>query len=156
MTYLFPHKLKKISGLIFYLSLIAGSILMFGYNGEIPSGIFTLKVPALIHDIEDTQGLLIKNNIIDELILILIIVSGIIHSFSREKIEDELISQFRLKALVWSLLINYTLLILSILLVYGLPFLEVMILHMVSILILFNLMFAWQLHQHYKSVSYEK
>ena len=91
--YLFPFKSKKFSGWIFYFSVAIGVTYLFFY--DFLSGMtegFTLKVPMFF-----SQGIIGRNefwsnnNLLDELLTIIIIASGIIHGFSQEKVEDELI-----------------------------------------------------------------
>jgi hypothetical protein len=93
----------------------------------------------------------IENGFVDEILTFVIIVSGIIHSFCKEKIEDELISKIRIDSLVLSLYINYGVLVLFNFFVYELNYIYVMIFHLFTILILFNLIFRYKLNIHYKS-----
>ena len=60
----------------------------------------------------------IENGLGDEFFTLLIIVSGLINSFSKEKIEDELISRIRLESLSLSLFISFGLIIVSTFLVF--------------------------------------
>ncbi len=84
-NYLFPTRFKNISGLIFYLTTMIGAVV---YISDINMDeLLVMKVPALINDpiFTKQKGIWIENGIFDELITIVLILSGIIHSFSKEK-----------------------------------------------------------------------
>ena len=137
-NYLFPTRFKNISGLIFYLTTMIGAVV---YISDINMDeLFVMKVPALINDpiFTKQKGIWIENGIFDELITIVLILSGIIHSFSKEKMEDEYISSIRLQALTWSIYVNYSLVLLATLLIFGMAYFHVMIIHLFSLIILFN------------------
>ena len=81
-NYLFPSRFKNISGLIFYLSTLIGAVVYF--SGVSMDEILVMKVPAIINDpiFTNNKGIWIENGILDELITVVLIISGIIHSFS--------------------------------------------------------------------------
>ena len=151
MNYLFDNKYKKISGLVFYLTSIIGLYLLI--TGKI-FDLFTLNVYSLFSEsISDLTygGGWIENGLGDEIFTTIIIISGLINSFSKEKIEDELISKIRLESLTMSLFINYSLVIISTFLIYNLSYMYVLVFNLFIILLLFNLIFRYRLYQHYKS-----
>lgn len=92
-------------------------------------------------------GVVIKNNLLDELAGVLVLVGGILVAFSIEKMEDEFIAHIRLESLVWATYVNYGLLLLAILFVYGGAFLTVMIVNMFTLLIFFIVRFHIALYQ---------
>jgi len=155
-NYLFPYRYKKVSGLIFYLTTIIGALIYF--SGVSMDELLVMKVPAIINEpiFTNNKGIWIENGILDELITVVLIISGIIHSFSREKMEDEYISSIRLQALTWSIYVNYSLVLLATLLVFGLAYFHVMIIHLFSLIILFNLRFQLKLRSYYKSGADEE
>ena len=151
MNYLFDNKYKKISGLVFYLTSIIGLYLLI--TDKI-FDLFTLNVYSLFSEsISDLTygGGWIENGLGDEIFTTIIIISGLINSFSKEKIEDELISKIRLESLTMSLFISYSLEIISTFLIYNLSYMYVLVFNMFIILLLFNLIFRYRLYQHYKS-----
>ena len=151
MNYLFDNKYKKISGLVFYLTSIIGLYLLI--TDKIVD-LFTLNVYSLFSEsISDLTygGGWIENGLGDEIFTTIIIISGLINSFSKEKIEDELISKIRLKSLTMSLFISYSLVIISTFLIYNLSYMYVLVFNLFIILLLFNLIFRYRLYQHYKS-----
>lgn len=86
----------------------------------------------------------------------MIIVSGLLHCFSRERIEDELIARIRMESLTLSLYINYGLVILSTVLIYELTYFYVLVFNLFTILLFFNLIFHYRLLRHYNSVDHEE
>ena len=93
----------------------------------------------------------IENGLGDEVFTLLIIVSGIVNSFSKEKIEDELISRIRLESLSLSLFISFGLIIISTFLVFNINYMYVLVFNLFLIILLFNLIFKFRLFKHYNS-----
>ncbi|MBT8283088.1 MAG: hypothetical protein KJO86_05060 [Muriicola sp.] len=149
-NYLFPYRFKVLSGWVFYLALIIGFYLWTtdGFDEAL-----VVSVPDLFGTSSwfDGSNGWMKNSILDELFTVLIIISGIVHSFSREKIEDELISKIRLDSLIWSLYVNYTVVILATLLIYDIVYFNVLIFNLFTIILFFNLKLRFSLRKHYKS-----
>ena len=151
MNYLFDNKYKKISGLVFYLTSIIGLYLLIT---DIIFDLFTLNVYSLFSEsISDLTygGGWIENGLGDEIFTTIIIISGLINSFCKEKIEDELISKIRLESLTMSLFISYGLVILSTFLIYNLSYMYVLVFNLFLIILLFNLIFKFRLFKHYNS-----
>ena len=152
MNYLFNYKYKKISGWIFYLLIPVGLFLLLT---ERIQDIFVVNVFSIFSyewiGSERTGFGWIENGLGDEIFTLLIIVSGIVNSFSNEKIEDELISRIRLESLSLSLFISFGLIIISTFLVYNLNYMYVLVLNLFLIILLFNLIFKFRLYKHYNS-----
>ncbi|NND15486.1 MAG: hypothetical protein HKN89_04100 [Eudoraea sp.] len=149
-NYLFSHRYKVISGWIFYIAIIVGLYLFFTDSFD---DLLVVPVPNLF----DTSTIFsngdgpVTNGILDELLTILIIVSGLVHCFSKEKVEDELISKIRLDSLTWSLYVNYALVILATVLLYDFVYFNVLIFNLFTILLFFNIKLRYNLNKHYKS-----
>ena len=152
MNYLFNYKYKKISGWIFYLSISIGLFLMLTDRIQ---DIFVVNVFSIFsYEWVGTKipGFRwIENGLGDEVFTLIIIVSGIVNSFSKEKIEDELISRIRLESLSLSLFISYGLIIISTFLVFNINYMYVLVFNLFLILFLFNLLFKFRLFKHYNS-----
>ena len=152
MNYLFSNKFKKISGVIFHLSIPIGLFLL--WNDRIHD-VFVVNVFSIFSyewiGSERTGFGWIENGLGDEIFTLLHIVSGLINSFSKEKIEDELISRIRLESLSLSLFISFGLIIISTFLVYNLNYMYVLVFNLFLIILLFNLIFKFRLFKHYKS-----
>lgn len=88
----------------------------------------------------------VLNNLTDELAFTLVLISSFFIAFSREKKEDEMVSQIRLESLQWSVYVNYFLLLLATWLVYDDAFFTVMIYNMFTILFFFILRFNMVLY----------
>jgi hypothetical protein len=152
MSYLFNNKFKKVSGWIFYLLIPIGLFLMLT---ERIQDIFVVNVFSIFSyewiGSERTGFGWIENGLGDEVFTLLIIISGLVNSFSKEKIEDELISRIRLESLSLSLFISFGLIIISTFLVYNLNYMYVLIFNLFLIILLFNLLFKFRLFKHYNS-----
>lgn len=157
-NYLFPYRLKKISGIIFLISFIVLTLLYF-LDGFEKFPIKT-KVFAIVAD----YGLLgetknfgwIEDSVTDEILVILTIVFGIIFAFSKEKYEDEMVTSVRLHSLVWATIINYALIVLSYMFIYGMPFLTVMSAIMFSQLLIFIILFRYNIYKLNKAGTDEE
>lgn len=129
-TLLFPHRFQKVGWVIFALAAALGVyICVTGFEAS----------PAM-------------NNIA----IIGIVVGGLLATCSREKVEDEMISHIRLNSLLIALYINYALLIVAALVVYDLDFLQVMIYQMFTILIVFMIVFRYQVWRTQKGAGDEE
>ncbi len=141
-NYLFPNRYKTISGWVFYISLVAG---FYCWSMDFFDEFLVVPVPDLFGQ---TGG---QNAILDELFTIIIIVSGLIHCFSKEKVEDELISKIRLDSLIWSLYVNYGLVILATIFIYEFLYFTALVYNLFTILLFFNFKLRYNLYKHYKS-----
>ena len=152
MNYLFNYKYKKISGVIFYLLIPVGLFLLLTDRIQ---DVFVVNVFSIFSyewiGSERTGFGWIENGLGDEIFTLLIIISGLVNSFSKEKIEDELISRIRLESLSLSLFISFGLIIISTFLVYNLNYMYVLVFNLFLIIFLFNLIFKFILFKHYKS-----
>ncbi|MFZ9526709.1 MAG: hypothetical protein ACO27L_02120 [Schleiferiaceae bacterium] len=158
MNFLLPSFWKRPAQLVFFASL-AMAILWISV-GAPEGGIvwFKTQVPALWSDevLGDQAGPgWIANNLTDELFLTLITLSGLAAGFSREPVEDELISLLRWKALAQSVLLNAVILIAATWTLYGVTFLYVLYAQLVALLVFYNLRLMWTLRQHY-TAKYEE
>ena len=152
MSYLFSNKLKKTSGMVFYFSIPIG---LFLFLTERIQDIFVVNVFSIFSyewfESERTGFGWIENGLGDEVFTLLIIISGLINSFSKEKIEDELISKIRLESLSLSLFISFGLIIISTFLVFNINYMYVLVFNIFLIILLFNLIFKFRLFKHYNS-----
>lgn len=161
MTLLFPNYLKGLSRIIFYATFLFGVIYLIFLEGEDDiEKIFTFTVPALLSS--EIFGPMktglhwIEAMFLDETISIFIVVFGILAGFSKEQHEDELIDKMRNDSLRWSLFINYGIILITVLGVYGGIYLSFLFSQLFLILFLFNLIFDIKLLRHYKSARHEE
>lgn len=148
-NFLFPSVFKKPSLIVWLLSF-AGLIFVLNFNDD-----EALQLQAKVFALINEEGFKspfyfswIKNNILDEIAMTLFIVSGLIFAFSKEKIEDEMVAKIRLESLVWATYLNYAVLLFCILFIYGLPFLNVMMYNMFTLLLFFIIRFHWMLYKN--------
>lgn len=153
---LLPHKYKRLGWVLLIPAAIAGIwITMFQPEGKgIPMKVFAIASSELLGD--DVYFGFVHTDITFTLIGVLIIIGGLLVVFSAEKREDEFIRSLRLNALLWAFLINYLLLLLCFLFVYGMSFFLVMAFNMFTLLVIFILRFYYLLHIHSKTAKDEE
>jgi hypothetical protein len=127
--FLLPHLFKTIGWLAFLPSLLLG--IMANYYG-LEFSILNVRFP-------------VDNNLTNEFAAMFLLISGFFIAFSRERIEDEWVSQVRLESLQWSVYLNYALLLLAIWAFYDREFFEVLVYNMYTILIFFIIRFNYVL-----------
>lgn len=151
-SYLFPHRYKSLSGIVFWVALLLFILIMVGDNAEV------IQINTTVFALTDTQVSfgLTENNIVDEILFTFLILSGLIYAFSKEKTEDERVQKIRLDSLVWATYFNYTILLLCYLFIYGFDFLNVMMLALFSHLLFFIIRFRWMLYRQNKNLDYEE
>lgn len=154
--YLFHAKYRKLGWMVFVPSTILGIIALFL---EWEPALLDVRVLGFFIDevfgVEKLVGFT-ENNILNEILAILVILSGLLVAFSREKDEDELITKIRLESLVWATYWNYGILILAFLFLYDLTFYWVMVFNMFTILYLFIIRFTLAIRKLKASASHEE
>jgi hypothetical protein len=157
VNYLFSHRLKLLGWCLFIIGLGLGITIMVT-DSNYPN--WEINVFPLIGDegsfFSTPAFQWTKNNIADELASILLIIGGILVSFSKTKDEDEYISKIRTESLIWAVYVNYTILILAILFVFDMGFFSVLIYNMFTVLLFFMLRFHYVLYITRKSVGNEE
>jgi hypothetical protein len=151
--YLLPHSFKRPGCLLFGLGFIAA--IVFVILGEDPEGT-NIRVLALVDDqlFNDTRWFGVSNtNPYDEFILLFLIIGGIMVAFSKEKDEDEFIAKMRLESLVWATYVNYSILLLALIFVFGIAFFWVMAANMFTLLFFFIIRFHWVMTRARKNLA---
>jgi hypothetical protein len=153
---LLPYQFKKIGWYLLIPSAVLGIVLsVTGFEANW----LTLKVFALLNDevLGKTQSFnFVQVNATNTAVGALFIVAAIFVACSKEKNEDEFISKLRLSSLLWAVWVNYILLLLAFLFVYGTPFMNVMIYNMFTVLLIFIIRFNYILYKTSKTVTDEK
>lgn len=154
-NYLFPNRFKKLGWLLFVPSLI-GAILFSIYEPEFD--FLNVRPFAILNDNFFTSHFFTRtnNNILDEILCVLLIIGGMLVAFSKEKIEDEMVTKIRLESLVWATYVNYAVLLACVIFIYGMPFLTVMMYNMFTLLFFFILRFYWMIYKSSKVADDEK
>jgi len=146
LQYLFPNRFKKIGWIILIPSVVLGVYWLI----EHPEPDFLdVTIPPFL--IEESFLNSAKDNLLNEVIGLLLIISSFLVAFSKEKLEDEFINKIRLDSLVWATYFNYTILALSIIFIYNSGFLNIMAINLFTILIFFIIRFNWVLYKMKRS-----
>lgn len=86
-----------------------------------------------------------------EIFMTMMCVGCVFVAFSKEKVEDECITQIRMNSLIWSLLVNMVFVLISTLFVYGWSYLIVMAVYPFSTFFLFMIKYNISLYKFRKS-----
>lgn len=153
---LLPNRYKKIGWVILIPATILGLILVYY---EFSEDWLWANVFSIAND--GTEGrykyFFVRNtNITNTVIGSLFIIGAMFVSFSKEKNEDEYIANLRLSSLLWAVWVSYILLLAAFLLVYGTPFLDVMVYNMFTVLIIFITRFNYLMYKNSKAATHEK
>lgn len=151
---LFPYKSKRIGLLLFLIGVVL-TILFYNNSPDI----LEINVLALVEGklFGDTEYFsVIKNNVTDEIIGILLLVGLVLFGFSKEKFEDEHINSLRLNALIWAVYFNFLILLISFFTIYGMSFFVFMQINLFSVLLIFILRFRYLLWKSNKSLLNEE
>jgi len=158
-NYLLSNQFKKIGWIIFVPSMILGLLfVIFQFQPKF----LDIKVFAILDSSNAPWDSWVNfctvthTNAIDEIIGILLIISSFFIAFSKEKNEDEFISKIRLESLLWATYVNYAILIVSILFVYGGSFFWVLVFNIFTILLFFIIRFNWVIRKSKKIAKNEK
>jgi len=143
--------------MVSFFSMILGVILIIS-EYDFPN--WELQVFPLIGEkslIASTAALeWSSNNVSDEIASILIIIGGIMVSFSKTKDEDEYISKIRMESLIWATYVNYAILLLAVIFVFDMGFFNVLIYNMFTVLIFFLVRFHYVLFKSKRLVKDEE
>ncbi len=142
---LLPHRCKAIGWVLLFISIISW---MYITITQTAFGFLDGKAFAIVGSevLSSTQYFtVVQANLTYTLTGSLFIVGGLLVAFSREQTEDEYIMKLRLSSLQWAVLLNYSLLLLCFLFVYGMEFMSVMLYNMFTTLILFIARFHYLL-----------
>lgn len=154
--YLFPNKLKIPALVIFIISLLLIILQYSGIKTEINTTVFAFVSDTVIFPTGNNIYFSFdKQDIYNEILDCSFFISGIILAFSKEKIEDEMITFIRLKSLVYTTYFIFSLLILGEIFIYGLSFLNVIMGFLYFFVILANLFYYTKLFIYKKQFSYE-
>lgn len=160
---LLPNRFKTIGWIILIPASIAGLVLITsGFEAEwLNMNMVTLfydEVSILQDDVVVKYGpfALVETNMTNTIVGVLFLIGALMVAFSKERLEDEFISNLRLSSLLWSVWVNYLLLLVGFILIYGLSFLHVMIYNMFTILIIFIIRFNYLLYKSTNAMADEK
>lgn len=153
---LLPHRYKKIGWWIVFPTTILGIILILT---DFEGFAFNTNVFAFFNGEILGKGdffSFIYTNVTNTIVGVLFIAGALLVGFSKEKIEDEFIGSLRQSSLLWAVLVNYILLLISFVFIYGTAFLSVMLYNMFTVLLIFIIRFNYVLYHNSKSMPGEK
>ncbi len=106
-NYLLPYKFKALGWVLFILGIVGGLyVLTTNYEQDILStNVLSIYKGESLFGKESGFFKIIKNDILDEIVALFIIVGGMFVTFSREKVEDEFIYKLRKDSLVWAVIL---------------------------------------------------
>ena len=134
---LLPNNYKRVGWILFIPFAILGILSTFGVNFKIPFYSFAIWYHDLLEPVQLFS--LIKIDMYNTIIGSVLLISLLILAFSKEKDEDEYVERVRYESMLWAILINYLLLLIALIFVYGLAFQTVMIYNMFTALLIFVL-----------------
>ena len=135
---LLPNRFKLIGWILLVPSTILGFMLMLSdleSKLKINSKVFALYNDEIMGSGRHTG--IISTDITNTLVGVFFILGAMMVGFSKEKKEDEYVANLRLSSLMWAVWVNYLLLLLSFIFIYGMGFFHVMIYNMFTVLIIF-------------------
>jgi uncharacterized protein YacL len=155
--YLFSNTFKPLGWVLLSIGMVLGIILLIN-DFDFPN--WKIHVFSLIGNDNTFSSTKMftwtLNNVADEIASILIIIGGILVSFSETKEEDEYISKIRMESLLWATYVNYVVLLLAVIFVFDLAFFNVMIIIMFTILFFFIIRFHFMLYKTKRLISNEE
>ena len=140
---LLPHRFKLLGLLLLVPSLAIGIAALFF---DLELSWLDVDLPKWLPGVGEGFFNPKRNNLTDEVVLSLVLLSMLTMCFSAEKAEDEFIRHTRMESLQWAVLVNYIVLFVSVWIIYNEGFWYVMILSMLTIPVIFLLRFHWILY----------
>ena len=139
MSLLLPKKLRIAGYIILLLGIILGiTRFYFGIKLEI----LDIKVFAVYSNYFETNYFkVIPNHFSEEATALLLLVGLFLIVFTKEKIENDVISTLRLKSFILTFYVNTVLVALSFIFIYGFSFLNILVINVFSPLIIYILLF---------------
>lgn len=151
-TTLFPVLLKKIGWILFVPFFALCLYCLFGNGTEIfPVKVFSIISEFPFQDENYKFGVIIENCILDEISIVGLTISLLFLTFSKEKDEDECIAAIRMHSIFWSIIVNYILLILVTIFVYGLSYMIFSYFSLLSLLFIFMIKYNIELYKFRRS-----
>lgn len=125
-NYLLPYRFKRIGIWMFFPFCAACAWLLL--SGVLDCDLLKLPAIAICPDglMTDSDKLLyvVKNDPINEISMLGLLVSLCFIALSKEKDEDEMTGHIRMQSFVWSFWVTAAVLAFGILFIYGIPFIQ--------------------------------
>lgn len=143
---LFPRKFKFIGIILCIIGTILG-IVRFYFGIKLK--LFDVNVFAIYSQYFETNYFkVISNHISEELTALFLITGLLMLCFSQEKNENDNLNQIRLKSLIISIYLNTGIILISLIFIYGLIFINIIVLNLISPFIIYLITFNWLKHKY--------
>lgn len=149
-NFLLPHRCAAIGWCIFIPMLLLGILQVVNSPINDDTIEFTTLVIGQI-PFDHFAAEWNKTGMLNEITLCLLLISLYMIAFAKEKQEDEYIEHLRLSSLVWALRIQTVLMIGCTWFIFGLTYLTLMVVFMISMFAIFILRFKYLLYQSRRS-----
>lgn len=156
-TYLFPHRFKTISSILFVISfLLLLSMFLVDYLDNFDVTFVILKFFGYSQNNMPLVQSLFYALYADEIFMTVCVLSGLVYAFSKQKIEDEFVSAIRLSSLAWATIINYVIFLSLYLLMYEGAIYLVLYFASLSQLVIFIVLFRYNIYRFYTTTQDEE
>lgn len=155
--FLFPNKFKTLGWILFipaFVITLIISIMNINVENTLNINVFALANDEIFGQHEFFS--VIKNSIVDELLLFGLIIGGVLIGFSKLKIEDEFTSKIRYESLVWATYLNYGLILFFTAFVFGMSYLNVLFYNTFTLLLFFIIRFHYQIYKLNKASKHDE
>lgn len=154
--YLFPNKLKIPALVVFVISLILIILQFSGIEKEVNATVFAFISDGFaLSSKKNTYFGFVEENIYNEILDCAFFISGTVLAFSKEKIEDEMITFIRFKSVVYAVYFTLSLLVLSEIFIYGWAFLSFLMIYFYSFVVFLNIFYYTKLLIYKKQFNQE-
>lgn len=149
--YLLPNRFKIIGLFLLAIGIIL-TVSRF-YFGQKPDWL-DMKVFAVYSSFLQTKFFtFITNNILEELSGLSVFIGLVFIAFSKEKYEDEITMQIRIRSLFYSGYANILLTILAFLFIFGLGFIYFMVVNIFAFFVIFIIVNEYTLYRYKKRTT---
>ena len=142
----FPYSLRWIGYILIVPGLACGYL--WGFSGFKPEWLSVPVFAVYSFYIKTVTFSMTRTNLTDELAGVLLLTGALWLVCSKEKTESLEIDLLRYKAFLFSVLLNSGFLLFSILFIYGIGFIDVMIINLFSQLTFYLLIFRFLMKRH--------
>lgn len=155
-TTLFPHAYRKWGWIVLIPGLLLGIAFMifdlqFDFMKVPVISLFeNLNLWSVFTSENESRHTFIeirKDDISNEIIGLMILAGALLVAFSREKVEDEFMSQLRLSALLWAVYVNAVIQVFGFIFFYEFAFMYFMMTNLFAVLLLFIGRYHYLLHK---------
>ncbi|PWK73712.1 hypothetical protein LX99_04097 [Mucilaginibacter oryzae] len=146
--FLFPAKARS-----FGLILLLAGLAFYIYSQNSVNEIFVWH--NLPRALQNFTGSILDENFDDEIQLLMVLSGLILLAFSKERLEDEHITQLRSDSLQWAVYVNYSVFAVLIFASYGLGFLMFTMYNVLTLLVFFIIRFRWKIFLLNKALTTE-